>query len=215
VPQGIRIFTKLPSGTLIRILHGGVSKLLLQLNTSQLPSFFRITISVLRPIVYRVLCLVTLSTRSIESARQIGMPYSRPPAPFLSPWRLLLLSTTACLLQGAKAIRIFESNSLNACMENSSFTASRFHVAYTPGNNTITFDINGYSQETSHVVLDVEVIGYGYSVTHPIINPCESKGLAGLCPLNSGAIPFRGNAPAPADAVNKIPGAHCDSGSVE
>lgn len=116
-----------------------------------------------------------------------------------------LLCIAACLLSPVQSLKVFKSNSLSTCMKQSSFSASRFYVTFTPDNDTITFDINGYSRDTSHVVLDIEVLGYGYSVAHPIINPCETKELAGLCPLNSGPLQIESNAHISTDAVKKIP----------
>jgi hypothetical protein len=90
-------------------------------------------------------------------------------------------------------------------MKDSSFAASLFHVTYTAVNNTLTFNVDGYSQEATKVVLDVEVLGYGYSIVHPIIDPCKEKDLAGLCPMNAAPIQIKGNLPMPAEAVKKIP----------
>lgn len=93
-------------------------------------------------------------------------------------------------------------------MKDSSFAASLFHVTFTPVNNTVTFDINGFSEETANVVLDVEVLGYGHSIAHPIIDPCKQKELAGMCPMNAAPIQMKGNIPVAADTVKKIPGAY-------
>jgi ML-like domain len=100
-------------------------------------------------------------------------------------------------------------------MEGSSFAASRFRVAFTPDNETLTFDIKGNSEHTANIVLDIEVLGYGYSVAHPIINPCETKELIGLCPLNSGPLEIEGNAPVPKDAVKQIPSMYLEAKTVE
>jgi hypothetical protein len=90
-------------------------------------------------------------------------------------------------------------------MKDSSFAASLFHVTYTPNNNTLTFDVNGISQEAAKVLLDVEVLGYGYSIVHPIIDPCKEKELLGMCPMNAAPMQMKGNLPLPGDAVKKIP----------
>lgn len=92
-------------------------------------------------------------------------------------------------------------------MEGSSFTASKFYVVFTPDNGTVTFDIDGSSQTTSNVVLDIEILAYGYHITpHPIIYPCETTELIGLCPLNAGPLQIKGNAPVPADGLKGVPG---------
>jgi hypothetical protein len=123
-----------------------------------------------------------------------------------SPWRLLFLCIAGWLLHTANALEMFESNSLNSCMKGSEFSASLFHVTFTPNNNTITFDINGFSQITANVILDVGVLAYGYIITVPPIDPCKGKDLLGLCPMNAAPIQIKGNVPIPADTVKKIPG---------
>jgi ML-like domain len=130
------------------------------------------------------------------------MPYSPYRKSTLNCW---LLSVAVFLLSPVQSVKVFKSNSLSTCMKQSSFAASRFYVTFTPDNDTITFDINGYSRDTSPVVLDIEVLGYGFSVAHPIIDPCATKELAGLCPLNSGPLQIESNAHISADAVKKIP----------
>ncbi|KAF2432917.1 TRP-domain-containing protein [Tothia fuscella] len=121
------------------------------------------------------------------------------------PQSLLLLLAISPILQGVNALRFFESSSLNTCMQESSFAASRFYVIYTPNNNTLSFDINGYSQTTSNVVLDFAVFGYGYSVAHPLVYPYRTKELCNMCPLNSSPIQIKGNTLVPRDGVTQIP----------
>lgn len=107
----------------------------------------------------------------------------------------------------ASAIRMFESNSLETCMSNSSFSATLFRVVFTPDNGSLSFDINGISQISSNVMLQVTVLGYGYNIYHSVINPCSDDSLKGLCPMNAAPITLTSNADLSGDTVKQIPNA--------
>jgi hypothetical protein len=122
-------------------------------------------------------------------------------------WKSISLLAAGIFLQDAAAVRLFKSSSLYTCMEGSKFTANKFYVVFTPDNGTVTFDIDGSSQITSNVILDIEIMAYGYHIQpHPKISPCETKELIGLCPMNAGPLQIKGNAPVPADGVKGVPG---------
>jgi hypothetical protein len=121
----------------------------------------------------------------------------------MSPLSLLL----AISLPLVSAIRMFESNSLSTCMTNSSFSATLFHVVFTPDNGTLTFDINGISQISSNVIVEFQVLGYGYSIYHKTIDPCTDDTLKGLCPMNQAPIVLQSNAILPASTVSQVPNA--------
>lgn len=93
-------------------------------------------------------------------------------------------------------------------MQNSSFTTSLFRVTFTPDNNSLSFDINGYSMQTAKVIIGFTVFGYGYKVVpQKLIDPCgsDSKDLKGLCPMPAAPIQILGNAPITSDELKKIP----------
>jgi hypothetical protein len=123
-------------------------------------------------------------------------------------WHLILLSIAFLNISGAVATRLFESSSLNSCMQNSSFTTSLFRVTFTPDNNTLSFDINGYSLQSAPVVIGFTVFGYGYKVVpQKLIDPCspDNKDLQGLCPMPAAPIQILGNSPISSDELKKIP----------
>ncbi|KIW00120.1 uncharacterized protein PV09_08302 [Verruconis gallopava] len=122
----------------------------------------------------------------------------------VSPFAALLALLLPSLVS---AIRMFESNSLQTCMKNSSFSATLFHVVFTPDNGSLQFDINGISQISSNVILQLEVFGYGYEIYHNTIDPCSDSTFKGLCPMNAAPITLTSNAEIPQDTVNKIPNA--------
>jgi hypothetical protein len=118
----------------------------------------------------------------------------------------LLLAVLSGLLPLVSSMRILESSSLGICMSNSSFSATLFSVVFTPDNNTLSFTLNGISQISGYVLLDFQVLGYGYSVYRKTINPCDDQTLKGLCPMNQGQIPsLPSNAQLPQSTVNQVP----------
>ncbi|KAF2671609.1 TRP-domain-containing protein [Microthyrium microscopicum] len=105
------------------------------------------------------------------------------------PRSFLAAVASALFAQTGHATRLIESSSLVPCMKNSSFSANMFHVVFTADNSTLTYEINGESHVSSKIILDVNVVGYGYPVVQIKVDPCESADLKGLCPMISGPIP--------------------------
>lgn len=121
----------------------------------------------------------------------------------LSP--LVTLISLLSLLSSAQAIKLIESKSLNACQDNSSFTASLFNVVFTPNNRTITFDIVGVSSIQGNVSFGIEVTAYGYTLLKETLNPCNMN-LNGMCPMSTGQIDIQSNLQLDQSTVDKIPG---------
>lgn len=119
----------------------------------------------------------------------------------------LFLAALSAFLPFASAVAMLESNSLNPCMANSSFSATLFDVVFTPDNGTLAININGVSQISGNVTLEVDVTGYGLSVYHSTINPCDDDTLKGLCPMNTGDIDFPTNAQVSQSTINQVPNA--------
>ena len=118
----------------------------------------------------------------------------------------VFLTCLLSFLQNASAIRLIESKSLNACQDNSSFTASLFNVVFTPDNLTLTFDIVGVSSVQGNVSFGIEVTAYGLSILHETLNPCTQKDLSGMCPMSTGQIDIQSNIQLSQDTVDQIPG---------
>ncbi|KAF2396755.1 TRP-domain-containing protein [Trichodelitschia bisporula] len=122
--------------------------------------------------------------------------------------RLSRAAVLAAGFQYARAVRMIESTSLNPCMANSSFTATFFNVVFTPDNATLAYNINGESEVSAYVTLDIQVSGYGYDVYHKTLDPCSDPSLKGVCPMSAGSLQnLRSNAPLPADAIKQVPNA--------
>ncbi|CAM1500683.1 Fc.00g098450.m01.CDS01 [Cosmosporella sp. VM-42] len=118
---------------------------------------------------------------------------------------LMLLTSMAALLAPVSAERVLMSNSLNTCQQDSGFTASLFNVVFTPNNASANVNVVVTSSVQGKVVFDIRVAAYGYEFIKQTVDPCDI-GLAGLCPMVSGKIPFEFNLDVKGDAVNQIPG---------
>ncbi len=119
-----------------------------------------------------------------------------------STW--ISLAALCSLSPLASAERLIESKSLNPCQDNSSFTATLFNVVFTPGNNSLAFEIVGVSSISGYVVADVEAIAYGFTALNQTLDPC-TQNLEGMCPMNTGQINIRSNIHIPNDVIKQLP----------
>jgi hypothetical protein len=103
------------------------------------------------------------------------------------------------------AVTLIESEALEVCQENSGFTASLFDVVFTPGNNSLAFNVIGVSTISGNVTAEIDVIAYGYDAINKVLDPCELN-LSGLCPLASGDINIESNVVISSDVISQIPG---------
>jgi hypothetical protein len=126
------------------------------------------------------------------------------PSILFSPF--VLLTSFLSLLSGTSAVRLIESKSLNACQDNSSFTASLFNVVFTPDNLTLTFDVVGVSSIQGNVTFGIEVTAYGLAIFKETLDPCTQKSLNGMCPMSTGQIDIQSNIVLEQSTVDSIPG---------
>ena len=118
----------------------------------------------------------------------------------------LLLTAILPLASLASATKLIKSNSLNPCQANSGFTATLFDVVFTPGNGTLSYNINGISSITGNIIADLQVLAYGYTAFNQTIDPCTSPELSSLCPMNPGQIIINSNSQFSQSVVKNIPG---------
>ncbi|KAH6985965.1 hypothetical protein BKA56DRAFT_630356 [Ilyonectria sp. MPI-CAGE-AT-0026] len=118
---------------------------------------------------------------------------------------LVVLSSMAVLMTPVAAERMLTSDSLNSCQADSGFTASLFNVIFTPNNGSAEVNVVVTSSIQGKVVFDVRASAYGYQFLRSEVDPCD-MGLAGLCPMVAGKIPFKFNLPIGDDALKNIPG---------
>jgi hypothetical protein len=124
---------------------------------------------------------------------------------FSLQWFPFILAILASLLPGSSALRFIESKALNSCQHDSSFTATLFHVIFTPNNGSLAFEIVGVSAISGKVTADIEVIAYGIKAATIPLDPCTND-LLGMCPMHTGVIDIVSNVIVPPDVVKKIPG---------
>lgn len=117
-----------------------------------------------------------------------------------------LLWLAAAALPLVSAERLIESKSLNPCMENSAFSAQLFNVAFTPGNRSLAFNIEGISNIDGNVEAELELLVYGYSAMNQKLDPCGQTELSGMCPMNPGPLTIKSNLDISQDIINKLPG---------
>ena len=116
----------------------------------------------------------------------------------------LLLAAISYLSPFASGERKIESNSLNPCQADSSFTATLFNVIFTPANNSLAFDIVGVSSISGYVIAEIDFIAYGYKAVSQTLDPC-TQNLEGMCPMNTGQINIQSNIKISNDVEQKIP----------
>jgi hypothetical protein len=123
-----------------------------------------------------------------------------------------LISVFVCFLAAllntplVAAERLIESKALNLCQDSNNFTATYFHVRYTPNNNSLVIAFDGVSAISGFVEAEVILDAYGYVALRQTFDPCEMD-FEGLCPMNTGAINVR-DLPVelPDDINSNIPG---------
>ena len=98
------------------------------------------------------------------------------------------------------------TSSLQTCQANSSFSANLFQVALTPGNKTVSFNVNGESSISGNVLIELQLVAYGLNVYSTTLNPCEI-GLSGLCDMHPGNVQIHSaNNVIPASVLSQVPG---------
>ncbi|KAH6886967.1 DUF907 domain-containing protein, partial [Thelonectria olida] len=119
---------------------------------------------------------------------------------------LVALSWLLALASMASADRMVQSTSLNTCQADSGFSASLFHVVFTPSNGSATINIIAISSVEGYVVFDLTLNIYGYRAIRTTVNPCGTN-MRGLCPMASGKINQVFSIPIGVEQANKnIPG---------
>ncbi|KAI9744298.1 MAG: hypothetical protein M1818_002450 [Claussenomyces sp. TS43310] len=117
----------------------------------------------------------------------------------------VFLTSLLSFFSTASAVRFLQSTSLNACQDNSSFTASLFNVVFTPNDETVTFDIVGISSVQGNVSFDIEATAYGYTFLRRTVNPCTITAFSGVCPMSTGKLDINSNLVLPGNTIN-LPG---------
>ncbi|KAL1955964.1 hypothetical protein VTO42DRAFT_7949 [Malbranchea cinnamomea] len=119
----------------------------------------------------------------------------------------LFVVLTLVLSPLTAAVKLIKSNSLDACIKNSNFTASLFDIVFTPDNRTVAVELEGVSSIAENITAQLDIYAYGYKAVTTEIDPCESEiDLAGMCPLSTGPFKLeRSTFELPGNAIDQIP----------
>lgn len=119
--------------------------------------------------------------------------------------RFLLLALTAIMATFTAAEQMLTATSLVTCMDNSMVSASKFDVALTPENGTVSYDISATVEIDGNVTARVALYAYGIKVITKDLNPCTMD-LKQLCPLSPGQIDVQSQSTLDSDTLSQIPG---------
>lgn len=113
-------------------------------------------------------------------------------------------------LQFARSVHaadLLESHALIPCAKNNIVSVNKFDVVFTPDNHTVEVGFHGSTSYSGNVMLEVQVLVYGYLATTQYVNPCDFN-VHGLCPVKPTTLhfPFTRLSNVPTDALSKIPG---------
>ncbi|CAK7211434.1 Putative flavin carrier protein 3 [Sporothrix curviconia] len=121
-------------------------------------------------------------------------------------WQVLVAILATALWPVALAEHLLRSTSLNACQDNSQFTASLLNMYYTPDNGSAYVHLIAVSSIEGYAIFDITIAVYGFEFLHRTVDPCQI-GLPGLCPMvaaKTDSPPF--NLPVNTGAESQIPG---------
>lgn len=99
--------------------------------------------------------------------------------------------------------RMLTSTALSSCQDDSQFSASLFNVVFTPGNNTAAFRVVAMSTVEDHIVFNIDVSAYGYSVIHKQLDPCDMK--LNMCPMQAMRFQNNFNVKVDPDVIKNLP----------
>lgn len=109
--------------------------------------------------------------------------------------------------QSAHATNLLESHALIPCSKNNVISVNKFDVVFTPANHTVEVGFDGSTSYSGMVMLEVQVLVYGYLATTQIVDPCDFD-VHGLCPMKPTPLhfPITPLSNVPKDALSMIPG---------
>ncbi|CAK7213242.1 Putative flavin carrier protein 3 [Sporothrix bragantina] len=120
-------------------------------------------------------------------------------------WQAFLAVLATSLWPVTVAEKLLRSTSLNACQDNSQFTASLLNMYYTPDNGSAYVHLTAVSSIEGYALFDITITVYGFEFLHRTVDPCQI-GLPGLCPMvaaKTDSPPF--NLPVNTGAESQIP----------
>lgn len=119
------------------------------------------------------------------------------------------------LVRGVNAEDLFEAHALSTCSDDSIVSINRFDVTYTPSDNNIVLGFTGSFTESAStdVLIDIDVLIYGYNAISLTMDPCASPKISFLCPMQSASLNVQETSLSlDSDALNSIPSQLLDTG---
>jgi hypothetical protein len=118
-------------------------------------------------------------------------------------FNLAAIASLSLFAPAVVAERLFESNSLNSCQENSMFAASFFKLQMRPDAKKFSLDLLAQTTIEGNITFDVTVTAYGFTVVKQSFNACDQNI---FCPMIPGSLPpLKLEYDLPPSAISAIP----------
>lgn len=132
--------------------------------------------------------------RDIRKIKKEKEPYSLIFSFYTSP-RLVVMQLNGSLfgaftllilqsLQLVQAENLIQATGLTQCSDSAEVTVNNFNAVFTPANKSISIIFDGYSEVAGDVLIDVDLLVYGYKAFTKSFDPC-SLDLAVFCPMKA------------------------------
>jgi hypothetical protein len=94
------------------------------------------------------------------------------------------------LVRAVNAEDLFEAHDLSTCSDDDVVNVNRIDVVYTPKDNNLVLGFTGSFTDSSstNVLLDIDVLIYGYNAISLTLDPCGSTKISFLCPMESASL---------------------------
>ncbi|KAJ9486992.1 hypothetical protein VN97_g6346 [Penicillium thymicola] len=87
-------------------------------------------------------------------------------------------------LQLVQAENLIQATGLTQCSDSAEVTVNNFNAVFTPANKSISIIFDGYSEVAGDVLIDVDLLVYGYKAFTKSFDPC-SLDLSVFCPMKA------------------------------
>ncbi|KAI2688998.1 hypothetical protein DTO027I6_4797 [Penicillium roqueforti] len=87
-------------------------------------------------------------------------------------------------LQLVQAENLIQATGLTQCSDSAEVTVNNFNAIFTPNNKSISIIFDGYSEVAGDVLIDVDLLVYGYKAFTKSFDPC-SLDLSVFCPMKA------------------------------
>lgn len=87
-------------------------------------------------------------------------------------------------LQLVQAENLIQATGLTQCSDSAEVTVNNFNAVFTPANKSISIIFDGYSEVAGDVLIDVDLLVYGYKALTKSFDPCTLD-LSVFCPMKA------------------------------